>query len=98
MSITPQNALPLLLDVFKLSPIDRPPQAGQHKQHKYDRQRNQQIQNVHGQATSRGLCAGCGAWKMAAASPPGTRARRAAFITTSSELSAIPSPASQAGM
>ncbi|SEQ30307.1 hypothetical protein SAMN02982919_00398 [Giesbergeria anulus] len=46
-SIVAKNTLAFLLDVFKLSTVDRPPQTQQDHQHQHHRQGNEQIQDVH---------------------------------------------------
>src|SRR5690606_9603313 len=90
---------------LELSPVHGPPQAGQDHEDQHHRQRNQQIQDVHQTASSFGLEMSAGRGRSCPTAPPWagasagrSRASRAALTTTSSELSAMPSPASQAGI
>lgn len=81
MSIISKNTLAFCIDVFKLASVNRPSQTAQDEKNQNNRQGDEQIKNVH-QSLSRGAMA---------------EDSRKAFSTTSSELSAMPIPASHAG-
>src|SRR5215217_7253597 len=91
-----QDALALGLDVLELTALDGPPQAAEDEEHQHDGQRDQQEQDVHqrGSRAVRGTRTGC----ISGSGTGKARDRRKAFNTTSSELAAMPSPASQAGI
>jgi len=88
-----QYFLAFSFNIFKLATVYGPPQADQNGKHQHHRQRDEQIQNVHGRSpkfqvarTAFGVTA-----------PGAGRDKRKALPTTSKELAAMPKPAAQAG-
>jgi len=85
-SVASQDALALGVDAFELAAPDGPAQRAKDGERERDRQGNEHEEDVHGQGS------GAGPQGL------GSRASRAAFKTTSSELAAMPRPASHGGI